>query len=857
MAVFKNDITLDGSQAKQELSKITDDAKRTNDAMKDSTTGIKNAAKELNNAGASASNYKRKLAQLTRTITDMTVNYRNLTDAEKASASGREMANKIQELTQKAGEWKDTVGDVRNAIKAQASDTHLWDAAAQGLDIAKSGIESFISLTGMADKNSKAFQQTMQKLAAVETGFNTVIKITNALQKDSALMQGIMTIKTKLLVKETQNLTLAQKACNLVAKANPYLLIATAIAALIPIILGLSGAFKKNADDVEESKKRVESFRKSMDDLKTSTASAVGDTVGKFQVLAKKWSELKTIAEKKQFIKDNATEFNNLGLQIGSVSDAEDIFVKNTGSVIAALESRAKAQAGYEALLDSYKKYYEDLNDLENVKGGGYYTRYDPNSKNEGNRKVSIEEARAAGVEIKSRQTNKPMVMNGMAGGVSSSEYYFEQTKENIDKINAYRNKKAYETQQKGLKNAKEDLGKRNKIITKQIDEANKALANSPFVRGGNDKGKNSTTSTKTKKTLKEQISDFDKASKEFEDRVTKLDKAYAGGKIQAKYYYEEIAKSAKSYTDKIADIDPNLISTEKYNDAMAKLNAVTEELEKLNNPEGVKLDLSQIKTKPIELELAPIDTSKALSSVELMIQQFKEKTKDMDFASVANEASNKIGEIMDAYDWGAIGADAAQEMIDAINLMLEQIGLKPLKVKIEPEGMKKMDKALTGISDTVGNLGNAFSSLGSAFEDDGLNIAGTIAQSIATLIMGAMQATKDAANFGPWAWIAFGSMAMAQVAAMVSQIHGLSGYAEGGIVNSGSVIGDRNLIRVNGNEMVLTTAQQTKLFSILNGNNNYLSSISDGSSVEFVIKGENLVGVQRNFTKRKGLIGR
>jgi len=38
----------------------------------------------------------------------------------------------------------------------------------------------------------------------------------------------------------------------------------------------------------------------------------------------------------------------------------------------------------------------------------------------------------------------------------------------------------------------------------------------------------------------------------------------------------------------------------------------------------------------------------------------------------------------------------------------------------------------------------------------------------------------------------------------MIAQVHSLSGYAEGGIIQGKTTIGDRNLARVNAGEMIL-----------------------------------------------------
>ena len=90
--------------------------------------------------------------------------------------------------------------------------------------------------------------------------------------------------------------------------------------------------------------------------------------------------------------------------------------------------------------------------------------------------------------------------------------------------------------------------------------------------------------------------------------------------------------------------------------------------------------------------------------------------------------------------------------------------------------------------------------------------------------------------------------------ASMAATIFGifasLPKFAEGGIVG-GISTGDRNLVRVNGGEMILTTAQQQRLFNILNGK----GGAASGGNVRFVIDGDALVGVVDNYTRKRGVL--
>lgn len=150
---------------------------------------------------------------------------------------------------------------------------------------------------------------------------------------------------------------------------------------------------------------------------------------------------------------------------------------------------------------------------------------------------------------------------------------------------------------------------------------------------------------------------------------------------------------------------------------------------------------------------------------------------------------------------------------------------------------------------EAISSLGSAFSSLGNAFESDELNIAGIITQAIANIIKGYSTASAQAATAGPMAWAAFSVAGLAEIASVISQIHSLSGYAEGGIIGGNSYTGDRVLARVNSGEMILNHAQQARLFDMIN-----MGSVG-GGEVEFKIKGQELVGVLNNYNRKVGRV--
>ena len=92
-------------------------------------------------------------------------------------------------------------------------------------------------------------------------------------------------------------------------------------------------------------------------ELETNSGS-YGSSIVALKKLSSEYKNLKTVSEKNQWIKDNASEFDKLGISVNNITDAENVFVKNTKAVIDALKLRAKATAAQEL---ASKKYTEAL----------------------------------------------------------------------------------------------------------------------------------------------------------------------------------------------------------------------------------------------------------------------------------------------------------------------------------------------------------------------------------------------------------------------------------------------------------------------------------------------------------------
>lgn len=126
----------------------------------------------------------------------------------------------------------------------------------------------------------------------------------------------------------------------------------------------------------------AKSFEDALEDLndelgKGSTGS-YGQQIAVLRRLSKNWKDLgDNIKAQTQWIKDNKKEFSKLGITIDSINDANNAFVDNTESVVAAYKARAKAEAALNVVSQQYQKLLvvENKAELEKVREYGFFDK--------------------------------------------------------------------------------------------------------------------------------------------------------------------------------------------------------------------------------------------------------------------------------------------------------------------------------------------------------------------------------------------------------------------------------------------------------------------------------------------------
>lgn len=267
----------------------------------------------------------------------------------------------------------------------------------------------------------------------------------------------------------------------------------------------------------------------------------------------------------------------------------------------------------------------------------------------------------------------------------------------------------------------------------------------------------------------------------------------------------------------------------------------VQKEIDRLNGKVTVEVELK----RPPSLE-------------EQLRTEISDQTVAADEASLRSLMKTTIANNIDGIDFTAVREKMVeglnipdeewQTIVDAINEKLVAMDLEPIKLNFETGSVSKEGKAVT---DSWKSAAQAVQSVGQAMqqiEDPVAKVAGIVAQAVATI---ALSFSKSLLNtHDPWSWIA---AAAAGTATMVSTIAAIKSatstqkFANGGIVQGNTYSGDQIDIKANAGEVVLTRAQQGNLAEQLSGGG------IGNMQLEARVSAEDLIFVLNNNGLRRG----
>lgn len=257
--IYLNNMTVEEREATEEGRKLVAETKAIYEEMKrlQESTG-----KTSLNVG----NYSDAAKGLTTQIENQTKQLALL------RLEGKQGTAEYQQLSKETAILRDAVKDATAEITRMASDTSNLDAVLSFAAGASGGFAAFTGAMELFGSESEEVQEAQKKLQAAIAITTGVQAIQNAVQKQSAIMLGISRLQMAALskaqvynrlvtmqgTKATLAATIAQKAFNLIAAANPYVLLALALVTVIGALV----LFASNTDKSAKNQQKLNEAQK-------------------------------------------------------------------------------------------------------------------------------------------------------------------------------------------------------------------------------------------------------------------------------------------------------------------------------------------------------------------------------------------------------------------------------------------------------------------------------------------------------------------------------------------------------------------------------------------------------------------
>lgn len=257
--IYLNNMTVEEREATEEGRKLVAETKAIYEEMKrlQEATG-----KTSLNVG----NYSDAAKGLTTQIENQTKQLALL------RLEGKQGTAEYQQLSKETAILRDAVKDATAEITRMASDTSNLDAVLSFAAGASGGFAAFTGAMELFGSESEEVQEAQKKLQAAIAITTGVQAIQNAVQKQSAIMLGISRLQMAALskaqvynrlvtmqgTKATLAATIAQKTFNLIAAANPYVLLALALVTVVGALV----LFASNTDKSAKNQQKLNEAQK-------------------------------------------------------------------------------------------------------------------------------------------------------------------------------------------------------------------------------------------------------------------------------------------------------------------------------------------------------------------------------------------------------------------------------------------------------------------------------------------------------------------------------------------------------------------------------------------------------------------
>lgn len=314
------------------------------DALAEEERAFKKRYEEVQKNAAAQKTFRTQLREVREELAAM----------ELAGETNSEAYAKLQARFGQLSEAMDAVTTQANILKKGERGWEGLISGISGVAGAFSAAQGAVSLFAGENENMQKIMVKIQSLMAITIGLREVQLM---LDKDEAFMLVTLRKAKDLYTAAITRMSVALGISNVAAKA----LMAT-------LTLGLSVAITAVITLVSKYISKTREAKKAQEEFNSKVVETAINPVASILELSETYNRLgDNIKAKEKFIEDNRDKFEDLGVSVKSVAEAEKLLIDNKEKFIEAQMFKAKALAATETATEKYKEALQKELELENT----------------------------------------------------------------------------------------------------------------------------------------------------------------------------------------------------------------------------------------------------------------------------------------------------------------------------------------------------------------------------------------------------------------------------------------------------------------------------------------------------------
>lgn len=314
------------------------------DALAEEERAFKKRYEEVQKNAAAQKTFRTQLREVREELAAM----------ELAGETNSEAYAKLQARFGQLSEAMDAVTTQANILKKGERGWEGLISGISGVAGAFSAAQGAVSLFAGENENMQKIMVKIQSLMAITIGLREVQLM---LDKDEAFMLVTLRKAKDLYTAAITRMSVALGISNVAAKA----LMATLTLGLSVAITAVITLVSKYISKTREAKKAQEEFNSKVVETAINPVASILELSATYNRLGD------NIKAKEKFIEDNRDKFEDLGVSVKSVAEAEKLLIDNKEKFIEAQMFKAKALAATETATEKYKEALQKELELENT----------------------------------------------------------------------------------------------------------------------------------------------------------------------------------------------------------------------------------------------------------------------------------------------------------------------------------------------------------------------------------------------------------------------------------------------------------------------------------------------------------